>query len=429
MKRTVKSLVFSLLALVLGFVAFNPLARAAGTATLSLSPASSSLEKGSALSVDIYEDSGSDEVNAVVANLTYDQGILQFGSISNSSVYNIDAQTSGGNGHINLQRGSCVVSNGQCTHISGKQLVATIHFTTIAAGTAAVTFDNTSAVYKTVDSSPEQLTFQNGSYTVTEPAPVTPPPSPNPTPAPTPSPTPSGSSSSSTNKKTTTTQTPTQTTTPSTTSTPTPTATAAPTVSNVKVTNLTSKTATVTWTTDTDSTSEVHYGLLEGKYIISDVDKKLTKNHSVVLASHQLVPGQTYHFIVTSIDASGRSTSSKDATFTVPREQAVVQQKKNNFWLAFVITVAIGAAAVAAAYVIRRMHNNSGGGGNGTPPPSTPDITPGAGDGPVTPPPTGVIAPTAPQLPKVETPAPADIPSPLVGKVIQPPTQPPAPKL
>ncbi len=86
-----------------------------------------------------------------------------------------------------------------------------------------------------------------------------------------------------------------------------------PTITNVAVSNITGDSATITWTTDHLSDSLVEYGTTV-LYGSSESDASMTSSHSIVLTG--LTPGTTYHYIVTSTNSNGVSSSSADDTFT-----------------------------------------------------------------------------------------------------------------
>jgi hypothetical protein len=93
---------------------------------LTLSPASSSVAPGSTLSVQVWADTSTQQVNAVQANLTYPIDKLNFVSIdSANSAFGVAAEGTGGNGTVNIARGST-------TPLSGKLLIATVNFTPLA---------------------------------------------------------------------------------------------------------------------------------------------------------------------------------------------------------------------------------------------------------------------------------------------------------
>lgn len=109
---------------------------AAGNATLSLSPSSGSYKKGATFAVTIHENSGSTQVNAVEADLTYSTSKLQFVSIdTNSSAFDIGARGIGGSGSVEISRAK---SGGSLT---GDQIVAKVNFKALAgSGSTSITF-------------------------------------------------------------------------------------------------------------------------------------------------------------------------------------------------------------------------------------------------------------------------------------------------
>ena len=78
-------------------------------------------------------------------------------------------------------------------------------------------------------------------------------------------------------------------------------------------------TAVVTWTTDEPSSSRVDYGTSAGSLTLSATSPGLTTSHSVTLTG--LAAATTYHYRVTSTDASANSTTEPAGTpltFTTP---------------------------------------------------------------------------------------------------------------
>jgi hypothetical protein len=128
-------------------------AQASGTATLSMSPASTSVLPGNNFVITIHEDSGSDSVNAVQANLSYSSN-LTFVAITSTPDFSIDAQSSGGGGSVKIGRGTT-------TPVSGDHEVAQVSFKASGSGTATVSFAAGSAVVRSSDNSAEALTFTN----------------------------------------------------------------------------------------------------------------------------------------------------------------------------------------------------------------------------------------------------------------------------
>ncbi|MGZ6004737.1 MAG: cohesin domain-containing protein [Candidatus Saccharimonadales bacterium] len=128
-----------------------PNANASGTATLSLSPNSGTYAKGASFTVTVNEDSGSSTINAVQADLSYDQSKLQFISLNDNppaSAFGISAAASGGSGNVTFQMGNI-------TPLSGSHPVGTVTFKTLVdgPGSTSVSFDDTSKIL-TNDSTP-----------------------------------------------------------------------------------------------------------------------------------------------------------------------------------------------------------------------------------------------------------------------------------
>jgi hypothetical protein len=154
-----------------------------------LNPASGSHSAGSTFTVQIKENSYTDMVNAVQADLTYPTAKLQFVSTSLSgTAFGVTASNSGGGGNVSIALGTI-------TAVSGDKLIATVTFKALASGTASVTFKNSSAVLSSTTNTNVAQAFNGGTYTIptaTTPPPPTPSPTPpSPSPSPTPSPTPS----------------------------------------------------------------------------------------------------------------------------------------------------------------------------------------------------------------------------------------------
>jgi hypothetical protein len=132
---------------------------AAGTATLSLTPATGTFSQGDTVSVNIYEDSGGDTVNAVQANFSYPSSLLSFVGITDSSAFGVVAQNSVSGGNAQIARGAT-------TAVSGNQLVATVRFTALAGGNVNLSFTGSSAVIRSTDNGAETLTTNDAAYTL-----------------------------------------------------------------------------------------------------------------------------------------------------------------------------------------------------------------------------------------------------------------------
>lgn len=85
-----------------------------------------------------------------------------------------------------------------------------------------------------------------------------------------------------------------------------------PVISVVEHNNVTANSATITWTTDESANSTVYYGL-DANYGSSADDLSLVTSHSINLTG--LAAETTYHYQVTSVDASDNPSSSGDFTF------------------------------------------------------------------------------------------------------------------
>jgi outer membrane biosynthesis protein TonB len=329
-KRKIRILAISLAGLV-PFLAV-PMLQAAPAATMSISPASGAHTTGQSFTINIFENSGTEPVNAAEASISYPASMLNYVSVTNSSAFSVVATTSGGGGTVDIQRGAL-------PPVSGNQLIASVTFNVIAAGTANITFNSASKVVS-ANTNSDIAAGQpktGGSYSLTNPVtpppptpPPTPSPSPSPTPSPSPSPTPSPSPSSGGTKKTNPSPSPS----PSHPSSPTPTSSPAPSASSSTITNLavsgvTANSATITWSTSAPATSEVLYGV-DTNYVLTAGDGQLVTSHKVVLGSNILAPGGTYHFIVRGKDSAGVLASSTDQTFKtkgIPLAITVVDQK------------------------------------------------------------------------------------------------------
>lgn len=82
----------------------------------------------------------------------------------------------------------------------------------------------------------------------------------------------------------------------------------------------TETTATITWTTNESATSTVNFGATLG-YGTASSSSSLTTSHSITLSS--LTPSTTYHFQVSSGDASYNYATSTDLTFTTAADTGV----------------------------------------------------------------------------------------------------------
>jgi len=136
MKRT--SIVLSFV--VLASLALFPTPAYAAAASISMTPSVTSATTNETITVTITEDSGTEPVNAVQANLSYPASSLQYVSTNDSTAFPIDAQTAANNDIIQLARGAY-------TPVSGSQPVAVLTFKVLGStGAAAMAFASGTAV-------------------------------------------------------------------------------------------------------------------------------------------------------------------------------------------------------------------------------------------------------------------------------------------
>jgi|GEM_PF-4219381 len=141
----------------------------AASATLYLTPSSGTYSVGQTLTVTVYTNTGGDPVNAVEADFSYPSSKLQFQSIdTGSSAFGISAPSSGGSGTVQIARGNT-------SGISGTLIVAAVHFTVLATGSAAMSFQGSSAVVRSTDNANILSGTTGANFTLS--AAATPPPS------------------------------------------------------------------------------------------------------------------------------------------------------------------------------------------------------------------------------------------------------------
>src|SRR5690606_34019573 len=116
--------------------------RAQTGASLYVTPASGSHQFSTNFSVNVYVNSGAEPTNAVMAELSYNSGMLDFVSQdSTSSAFGIQASQSGGGGLVKFERGSTTPLTGTAL------LVGKINFKTkTTAGSTPVGFTGNSVV-------------------------------------------------------------------------------------------------------------------------------------------------------------------------------------------------------------------------------------------------------------------------------------------
>jgi len=172
-----------------GAVVYNFNAFAA-VASFSFTSSASSYQVGTTFNVNVYEDSGSQCANVVQADFTYPADLLRFNSASaTGSKFESVLPANSGNGSISLQqyttRKECGTGATATSGVSGEQLIGTVSFTVIAAGSATLSFQPSSTAVSSADNktnvAPNRV---NKTYSLTA-APTTTSPQPSPTPTPT----------------------------------------------------------------------------------------------------------------------------------------------------------------------------------------------------------------------------------------------------
>jgi hypothetical protein len=192
--KATKSLAVFLMAVVVVVGGYMVAKSHAATNQLYLSPSSGNVIEGNNVDVAVRMDSGTDPVNAVQANLTYDPTKLQFVSISAAgSAFGLEAQSAGGAGTVSIAR----ATSGGAAPVTGDQLVATVTFKALVSGTTAdVAFGSGSAVVNSDTNSNILVSSAGATFDLVAAATPTPTLTPTPSPTATPSPTPSATPSS-----------------------------------------------------------------------------------------------------------------------------------------------------------------------------------------------------------------------------------------
>jgi len=131
-----------------------------------------------------------------------------------------------------------------------------------------------------------------------------------------------------------------------------PTDTTAPQISLITVAPITTTGATVAWTTNELATSQIQYGTTINYGQTTSLGGTASLTHSTTLAS--LSPDTTYHYRLTSTDASGNSAFSSDETFTtsalLPQVQAQVQSQTSTVVISGIELASIGTSTVTIAW-------------------------------------------------------------------------------
>lgn len=125
------------LALTLALIELAGTASAASGGVIYVTPASGTYATGATVAVTVRENSNSEQVNAVQADMTYSSN-LQYLSIDGSqSAFGVDANKTAGNGSVSIARGNT-------SPLTGDKLVAVVNFKVTAAGAASIQMQSTS---------------------------------------------------------------------------------------------------------------------------------------------------------------------------------------------------------------------------------------------------------------------------------------------
>jgi len=121
----------------------------AASQQLYLSPSSASVNIGQNITLAVRENSGTDPVNAVQANLTYNPAQLQFVAVDyTNSAFSLQASSSGGGGSVKMAR----ATGGGEPPVTGDNLIANVTFKALVGGvTSNITFASGSAVVRSTD--------------------------------------------------------------------------------------------------------------------------------------------------------------------------------------------------------------------------------------------------------------------------------------
>ena len=152
----------------------------AASQQLYLSPSSASVNIGQNITLAVRENSGTDPVNAVQANLTYNPAQLQFVAVDyTNSAFSLQASSSGGGGSVKMTR----ATGGGEPPVTGDNLIANVTFKALVGGvTSNITFASGSAVVRSTDNTNILTSSGTGSYVLVGLPTVTPTPTPTPPP-------------------------------------------------------------------------------------------------------------------------------------------------------------------------------------------------------------------------------------------------------
>lgn len=144
--------------------------KAAGSATLRVAPSSGNYQVGDTIVVTIQENSGTEEVNAVQADLSYSSTLQHVRTDKSTSAFALTGADTASGGTIRLALASA-------TNRTGLQTVAVITFRAVGAGNASINFLGTSMIVRASDVSNVLGTTTGANFTIANKP--TPPPTPS----------------------------------------------------------------------------------------------------------------------------------------------------------------------------------------------------------------------------------------------------------
>jgi chitodextrinase len=137
----------------------------AATASMSVLPATAAVNIGDNITLAIRENSSTDPVNAVQANVTFDTTRLQYVStMSTGSPFSLEAETTPGVGTLRLVR----TTAGGASPVSGDNLVANVTFKALVSGPATVALATGSLVLRSTDNVDILVARNNATLTLAD---------------------------------------------------------------------------------------------------------------------------------------------------------------------------------------------------------------------------------------------------------------------
>lgn len=151
-----------------GIVIYFTFAASLPPPSVYLSPSSGNVNNGDTLTVDVYEDSGTDPVNVAQVNLAYSTSQLSYVSFTNSAAWPNAAQSpSGDTGSLKFARFQTPCGP-SCGSVTGANLVVTVTFKVVGtSGTADINFDTGTTLVRSDNNQNESpLAMGNASFTI-----------------------------------------------------------------------------------------------------------------------------------------------------------------------------------------------------------------------------------------------------------------------